>query len=145
MFSLPEGYTLSAEKADLQFDRVCDLIHQTYWAAERTPETICKGIEPCLCYGIYYQTPDGGNTQVAFARVLTDFATTYYICDVIVDREHRGKSLGKALINAIVTDERIKHIYGMLITEDAHKLYEQFGFQSDAECFMERVPNQSGS
>lgn len=140
MISLPEGYTLSVDKAELQFDRVCALIRQTYWAAKRTPETIQKSLGPCLCYGIYYHGPDGDSTQVAFARVLTDYATTFYICDVIVDEAHRGKGLGKALVDAIVNDSRISHIYGMLITEDAQKLYEQFGFQSDPTCFMERVP-----
>ena len=79
---------------------------------------------------------DDNNNQVGFARVITDYSTTYYICDVIIDKEHRGKGLGKSLIKFITEDSDYKNLYALLVTGDAHGLYQQYGFERNADKFM---------
>ena len=86
-----------------------------------------------MCYGIYNK-----NIQVGFARVITDYATTYYICDVIIDESHRGKGLGKKLIHTITEDEQLKPLFGILATRDAHGLYEQYGFVKNPDKYMSK-------
>lgn len=65
------------------------------------------------------------------ARVVTDFATTFYLADVIIDEKYRGKGIGKKLISTIVSDKRFSSLLGILVTKDAHGLYEHFGFVKD--------------
>ena len=42
------------------------------------------------------------DTQVGFARVVTDRATYAYLCDVYVLETHRGQGLGKWLIETVM-------------------------------------------
>lgn len=93
-----------------------------------------KSIEGSLCYAFFDTESD---QIVAFARVVTDFATMYYLCDVIVDNRHRGKGLGKMLVNQIAyEDERLKGLYGILLTSDAQELYLQYGFSEYQKSCM---------
>lgn len=128
---------ISKEKNLLQIDRVCKLLKMTYWANKRNKETILKSIENSVCYGVYYD-----ELQIGFARVITDHATNFYICDVIIDEQFQGNGLGKKLIKEICDDNSSKSLLGLLITEDAHKLYEKFGFEKDSTSFMCKKRNE---
>ena len=39
--------------------------------------------------------------MIGFARVVTDVATMYYVCDVFVLEAYRGQGIGKKLIETI--------------------------------------------
>ena len=120
------NYILSDDKSLIQLDRVCEMLSTSYWAKERPKEVNAKAIEFSHCFGVYQ---DG--VQVGFARCITDYATTYYLCDVIIDEAHRGKGLGKALVKYITEHESLAGAMGVLGTRDAHGLYEQYGFICD--------------
>jgi Predicted acyltransferase len=124
---------ISSDKSLLQFDRVMDMMGKTYWAKNRSEDKMHKAIDNSICYGVYL-----GGVQIGFARVITDFATTFYIADLVIDEEQRGKGLGKKLVAAIVGEEELKPLFGMLVTADAHGLYEQYGFIKDGKIFMYR-------
>ena len=53
----------------------------------RTRATVEKSIANSLCFGVY-----AGERQVGFARVVTDYATFAWLCDVFVDEAYRGKA-----------------------------------------------------
>ena len=80
-------------------------------------------MENSLCFGAW---KDG--KQIAFARVVTDFATIFWLGDLIVDEAHRGHGLGKAFVEFILSSERLHGLNAILTTRDAHSLYEKFGF-----------------
>lgn len=128
---------VSSDKSRLQMERVFALLKSTYWAKNRSREQIEKSIENSLCFGVF---TDG--VQVGFARVITDFATTFYLCDVVVDEAYRAQGLGTLLVQTIADDERLHGLRGMLLTENAHGLYEKFGFRRDGERFMQK-PNKT--
>ena len=133
-FSFGE-YIISNNKSLLSIDRITELLHKSYWAEQRTVETIKRTIDNSFCYGVYCK-----NLQVGFARVVSDLATMYWVCDVIVDEKHRGKGLGKELVKGIVESVEYQGLRGILVTKDAHGLYQQYGFQKDLEGrFMVRV------
>ena len=121
------NYTIvdSADKMNLQ--EVMALLKQTYWANHRTEEEVAKSMKHSCCYGIY---PDELPRLVGFARVISDFATTYYLCDVVVDRDYQHRGLGKALVSYIEALPEFQGLRGILITRDAHALYEKFGYQT---------------
>ena len=129
-----QEFILSDDKAKLQLDRICQLLGNTYWAQTRPRDTIAKSIANSLCLGVY---ADG--RQVGFARCVTDYATVYWLADVIIDPDYRGLGLGKALVDTVVHHELLKGCHGILATQDAHGLYEQFGFQREPERFMRRA------
>ena len=130
-------FFISKEKEAIQTQNIQILLKQTYWADKRDMETIKKSIENSLCYGAYLT--DGG-MQIGFARVITDYATSYYICDVIVDKKYRGYGIGKALVEAIISDYRLNNLTGILKTSDAHELYAKYGFIKEEKRFMVKMP-----
>ena len=109
------------------------LLHQTYWAKNWPDEMIKKSIEHSLCYFMY-----ADDKLIGFCRAITDYATNYYLCDVVVSEEYRESGYGKQLVDAITSDEEICKIKGLLLTKDKHKFYEKFGFYSRENVFMQK-------
>jgi len=129
--------TTDRERMDLAF--IHDFLSKkSYWAQGRPRETVAHSIENSLCFGVF--SPDG--KQVGFARLVTDYATFAWLCDVFIDEAHRGRGLGKRLIQAVVGDPRVQGIKRIVLgTRDAHELYRRYGgFQALAtpERWMER-------
>ncbi|MFZ5352160.1 MAG: GNAT family N-acetyltransferase [Bacillota bacterium] len=120
-----DGYLISTDKSKLKKDIVCEMIQNTYWASEREKATIIKSIENSLCYGIY-----DGSIQIAFARVITDYATYAYLCDVIINEAYRGKGIGKWLMECVINNPETSDVKKWrLVTKDAHGLYSRYGFK----------------
>lgn len=129
-------YLISDDKSLLDMETIKAFLSRSYWANKRTAERVEKSIQNSLCYGVYE-----GSKQVGFARVVTDYATMYWLCDVFIDEEHRGQAIGKQLVESLTTSDELKDLLGILGTKDAHELYEQFGFSSDKERMMRRMPD----
>jgi predicted GNAT family N-acyltransferase len=128
------NFMISTEKSKLKTEAVKALLNQSYWADQRTEEIIAKSIENSLCYGVF-----SDDELIGFGRVVTDYATVYWICDIIIDENHRGHSLGKQLMESIMATREFKGLLGILATKDAHGLYEQYGFvQEPVKCMMKR-------
>jgi GNAT superfamily N-acetyltransferase len=126
-------YLVSDDKSLIDVETVHGFLTRSYWANLRTIETLVKSIENSVCYGIYHN-----DKQIGFARIVTDWATVYYLCDVFIDEDYRGKGLGKKLVELITAE--YEGIMGLLGTMDAHELYEQFGFNRNTERYMNRKP-----
>lgn len=103
------------------------LLTQTYWAKNYSMEMIEKALAHSLSFGILDKIAD---KQIAFARVITDYATRFYIVDVIVDAAYRSNGIGNMLIESIVRHEALQNLRGLLITKDAEELYKKFGFET---------------
>ncbi len=127
-------YKISNDKSLLSIEEISGLLSKSYWASKRPKEVIQKSIDNSICYGVYYN-----EEQIGYGRVITDYATTYYICDVILDEKHRGKGLGKKLIECMIEFEDFGKKFGILSTMDAHGLYQKYGFRKDEETFMYRM------
>ena len=110
----------------LELSAVMALLKQTYWADKRPAEQVRKSMEHSDCFGVYLEAE---NKLVGFARVISDYATTYYLCDVIIDEACRGSGLGRALLSYIENLPEYQGLRGILITRDAHALYEKFGYR----------------
>ncbi|MDR7867728.1 MAG: GNAT family N-acetyltransferase [Sporomusaceae bacterium] len=126
-----EGYLFSRDKRLLQLDRIGELLSRTYWANDRSKDRIQTSIDNSLCFGIY---KDG--YQVGFARAVTDYATIYWVSDVVIDEAHRGRGLARILMKYLTETEELQGMRGILATRDAHGLYEKFGFEKDSDRFM---------
>ena len=123
----------------MSIEAIARLLKMTYWADKRSMETIEKSVSNSSCYGV---VSDDREKLIGFARVISDFATSYYLCDVIIDTEYRHRGLGTALVSHIVTSPEYVKLRGFLITRDAHDLYRKFGFEVVDGRVMVRTPEQ---
>ena len=113
--------------------KVTALLQQTYWASTRTQETVTASMSHSLCFGAFLPAGE----QVGFARVITDHATTYYLCDVVVDPACRGMGVGSALLTAGTAPPTPRPPRGLLATPDAHKFHPKFRFTARAPLFLQ--------
>ncbi|QHW34947.1 GNAT family N-acetyltransferase [Paenibacillus rhizovicinus] len=130
-----DAYVISDNKDKLDHAVILDYLARSYWASNRPQERIIKSIANSDCYGVYLE-----GRQVGFARVVTDGATFYYLCDVFILEAYQGQGLGKKLIDAIVHAPEYEDMTGLLGTKDAHGLYKQYGFEPSEGRFMRRAP-----
>ncbi len=121
----------------MRLEDVVRLLRMTYWAKERPVESIERSLKNSACFGV---CPEGSDTLAAFARVVSDDATMFYICDVVVDEAWRGRGLGTALVSHILSRPAYAGLRGFLITRDAHDLYRPFGFEVVNDRVMVRPP-----
>ncbi|WP_127506798.1 GNAT family N-acetyltransferase [Paenibacillus humicus] len=133
METTEKGYVFSDSKDRLDPACIERFLGESYWANGRDRAAIAKSIENSLCYGIYRE-----GAQVGFARVVTDDATMYWLCDVYIDSGHRGHGLGRRLVELITSSDRLRKLNGSLATKDAHSLYEEYGFERSGPMFMRR-------
>jgi predicted GNAT family N-acyltransferase len=126
-------YKFSDNKSIISIDKLCELLGNSYWANNQKRETTIKAIENSICIGIYLK-----EEMVGFARIVTDYATMYWLCDVIIDEQHRKNGLGKKLIEIITDMKELDEMFGILATRDAHGLYEKYGFKKVGEKYMRK-------
>jgi len=132
-------YVISTDPSLLDLDVVHGFLQRSYWAAERPLETVKRSVERSLSFGLY-QAKD--RRQVGFARVVTDFATFAWLCDVFIDEAHRGQGLGVWLMQTVVGHPELECMrLWVLGTRDAHGLYEKIGFTplSVPEKWMQKL------
>jgi len=122
-----DSYTISTDKSLLDVDAIHDyLSNESYWSPGIPRQVVERAIAGSLCFGMYC-----AGAQVGYARVISDFATFAYLLDVYILKEHRGRGLGKWLVESILGYPELRHIRGwMLSTWDAHGLYEKYGFKT---------------
>lgn len=116
------------------------LANESSWAKGIDLALVRKSIANSLCFGGFV-----GDVQVAFARVISDFATFANLVDVFVLRDYRGRGYGARLLQAVIAHPDLQGLRRFtLAATDAHGLYERFGFElpSRPANMMEiHVPN----
>ena len=130
-------FLISTDPARLDLDVIHGFLTNCYWAKGIPREVVARSIDRALCFGVY----DSSGKQVAFARVISDFATIAYVGDVFVLESHRGRGLGKWLMECIMQHPALQNLRRwILTTRDAHGLYAQVGFTAvkSPERYMER-------
>lgn len=133
----PSSYRISDDVKCLDRERVHELLSRhAYWALgrdRRVTEAAIAGVPWTVHATVAEADGDAGETGeelIGFGRVVTDGATMAWLCDVIIDPRCRGRGIGKALVDRICRDlEPLGLRRVILVTEDAHELYRQFGFR----------------
>ncbi len=117
-------YVISTDPARLDVEFIHGFLDRSsYWAQGRPLAVVAKSLENSLCFGVY-----AGAEQVGLARVVTDYATFAWVCDVFIAEPHRGRGLGKWLIECVVTHPDLQGLRQILLaTRDAHELYRRYG------------------
>lgn len=131
-------YLISTDPSLLDLETLHGFLRRSYWASDRSRETIELSLRHSLNFGLY-RTED--RRLVGFARVVTDFASFGWIADVFIDEPYRGRGLGVWLMDTIVAHPRLQGFRLVLGTRDAHGVYKKAGFQplEAPERWMERL------
>lgn len=135
MGSMPP-YEVSTDPARLDVAAIHAFLTASYWSPGIPRATVERAIANSVCVGAYL---DG--QQVGFARMVTDQATFAYLADVYVLDDHRGRGLSTRMLESLMQRPELQGLRRMLlVTRDAHGLYERFGFTALAAParFMER-------
>jgi hypothetical protein len=88
-----DNLLISTDSARLDLDGITDMLSRVYWAEGRTREMIARYIQYSLVFGIY-----DGMRQIGLARVLSDYTTFAWLCDVFIHEDCRGHRLDGWLI-----------------------------------------------
>jgi GNAT superfamily N-acetyltransferase len=117
-------YVISTDKTRLDIPFIHKyLSERSYWAHGRLLEVTQRSIENSLCFGVFQ-----GEQQIGFARVVTDYATFAWLCDVFMLETTRGQGFGKWLIATVTEHEDLQNIKNFILaTSDAHELYRRYG------------------
>ena len=139
-----DSYSISTDPAKLDVDAIHHwLANESYWAGNIPREVVDRAVANSLCFGLY----DAGKF-IGLARVITDYATFAYLCDVFILQSHRGRGLSKWMVECILSHPGLQGLRRFnLVTRDAHALYSAFGFKAPANpnSYMElRNANPSG-
>ena len=116
---------VSTDKEKLDIQAIHQYLTRSTWAKGIDLDTVSASIENSLNFGVYRN-----ELQIGFARLITDYATFAYLCDVYVLEEYQGDGLGRWVMECIHDHplfEKFRRI--MLFTTTAPWLYEKFGYK----------------
>lgn len=133
---LPGGYELDDDRSRIDARAVHRFLsEQSYWAAGcRLGDVEASIARAARAVGLY----GPGGALVGFARVIEDGRPCPYLADVFVLFAHRGRGLGLELVRECVDNGPQAEQPWELRTQDAHTLYERFGFVRGDGTLMSR-------
>ena len=120
-----DNFTISTDPARLDIDAITEMLTRAYWAQGRTRDMVARYVQHSLVFGIY-----DGTRQIGLARIVSDYTTFAWLCDVFIHEDYRGHGLGKWLMQTIHSHPDLQGLRRWLLaTRDAHGLYQQFGWE----------------
>lgn len=129
-------YTISTDASRLDPDVIHGFLTRSYWSPGIEMKTVVSAMAHSLNFGLF-----AAEGQVGFARVVSDYTTYAYLADVFVLEEHRGRGLGKWLVETVLRHPRLQGLRSWnLKTRDAQGLYRQLGFESITDSSAMRRP-----
>jgi GNAT superfamily N-acetyltransferase len=138
---LPGGYELDDDPARVDVREVHRFLsEESYWAKGRPREAVERLVrEASRVVGLY-----GSGRQLGFGRVVSDGVAIAYLADVYVHPDVRAQGHGVELVRELVENGPHRHVGWLLHTNDAHGLYERFGFSRPTERVLERRKGAPG-
>jgi ribosomal protein S18 acetylase RimI-like enzyme len=128
MRNTKDNFSITDDIATLDMEFVINALHNTYWAEKRSQGIIEESISNSVVISLF-----DGNKQIGLARIVSDFATFAYICDVYIDPDYRQRGLGVWLMQHVMEHPATQVNLITLATRDAHGLYQKFGFTQNEE------------
>jgi len=118
---------ISSDEKDLHIDDICNMLAKVYWSPGITENEILKGINnSALVVGAYAEN----GRQIGFLRVVSDKVRFAYLQDVVVHEGWRRKGIGQKMVNFALSHDELRDVYQwLLVTTDAHGVYEKCGFE----------------
>ncbi len=114
-------FHITTDKSKLDLEAIHQYLTNSSWAKEINLQTVVDSIRHSLCFGLFYR-----NEQIGFARIITDYSTFGYLCDVFIVDEWQNKKLGSWLMKCCHSHPSITRLRRLvLVTSTAGWLYEK--------------------
>lgn len=120
-----DNYVVSTDRKKLDVQAIHRYLTRSTWAKGISLSVVGTSIENSLNFGVYHD-----KAQIGFARLITDYATFAYLCDVYMLEEYQREGLGRWVMECIHNHPvfaQLRRI--MLFTTTAPWLYEKFGYE----------------
>ncbi|MCS3434590.1 GNAT family N-acetyltransferase [Klebsiella sp. BIGb0407] len=118
-------YLISTDKEKLDIQSIYQYLTRSTWAKGIDLDTVSASIENSLNFGMYHN-----ELQIGFARLITDYATFAYLCDIYVLEEYQGDGLGRWVMECIHSHPLFGQFRRIvLFTTTAPWLYEKLGYE----------------
>lgn len=123
-----KDYFISTDNSLFDIKKIHLLLKDCFWSKDIPIEYINRFLRFSLCFGIYKTEK---NQLVGFGRVVTDYTTYAYICDVIIDPQHRNHGLATLLIKEMLEHPDLQGLktWSLRSTNEAKNIYKNFGFK----------------
>ena len=111
-----------------QVDDLLRMYRSEWWSSDRSRADVERMLPATdLLYAIVERESD---VLVAFARVLTDRRCLAGVLDVIVAAEHRGRGLGRLLVEGICSDPALRDVVSieLVCQPELMPFYRKWGF-----------------
>jgi ribosomal protein S18 acetylase RimI-like enzyme len=130
-------FRINTELEALDLVTVHHFLSEAPWSHGISASMLRTALENSLCFSLFEN-----HKQIGLARVITDYTTYAYLCDVYLQEEFRAQGLGSWLIRCVLEHPQLKNLRRIsLLTHDAQKFYERFEFEplDRPERYMERI------
>ena len=124
-----------------QIDQLWRMYQAEWWSRGRKLEDVRRAVRHSdLVFA--FCDPETGRL-VAFARVLTDFVYKALVLDVIVERQHRNRGIGRMLLDALTAHPALLFVEHMELycRDEMVPFYKKLGFTAELRNlrFMRKV------
>jgi GNAT superfamily N-acetyltransferase len=121
-----EDITIRDGLQHMDFFKVTELLSNAFWSPGISMEEVMKGAgNSALVLGAFLED----DSQIGYARVISDKTRFAYIMDVYVDEKFRKMGIGQKMMKYILSHESLSDVYQwLLLTKDAHEVYRKVGF-----------------
>ena len=102
------------------------LNENAFWAKGRNKQQLCQMLfNSTVVVSLWHR-----NQLIGFGRATSDHVFRAVLWDVVVASDRQGLGFGKLIIEAILTNKKIKSVERIyLMTTNSSEFYKQFGFK----------------
>jgi GNAT superfamily N-acetyltransferase len=130
------AYVISTDPARLDVDAIHKFLSNwPGWETDGIPRPLLeRALRNSLNFGVYE-----GERQIGFARVVTDYATFAFVLDDFIEESHRGRGLGKWLMQTIREHPALQGLRRWMLYTHDQRIYAKVGYKAlrDPETYME--------
>lgn len=117
-------YRVTTDPRALDLDAVHTFLTTTSWATGLSRAALASAIAHSLCFSLFR-----GQSQIGFSRIITDYVTYAYVCDVYVAEPYRAQGLGRWMMLCVFDHAVIGKLKRIaLLTYNAEAFYRKLGF-----------------
>jgi GNAT superfamily N-acetyltransferase len=119
--------TFDIERAPPTAEELAYMYQEAGWIKNPDPEKMAKSI---LTQSEWFVARDNKDNLLGIGRFITDYVRYAFIVDIIIKEEHRGKGVGKKIMNDVIDECKRLELESVNLWPSEGKVpfYERLGF-----------------